>query len=78
MVLEAGLARVPCSVNNLWQKDSSSGERSSGGDECGGSVQQVPLDGLAYSTLWKTLLFSIAEYSYVRAGCAKCWRGRRL
>lgn len=44
----------------------------------GGSVQQVPLDGLAYSTLWKTLLFSIAEYSYVRAGCAKCWRGRRL
>lgn len=25
------------------------------------SVQQVDLDGLAYSILWKTLLFSIAD-----------------
>ena len=35
------------------------------------SVQQVDLDGLAYSILWKMLLFNIAGYIYVEARCTK-------
>lgn len=35
------------------------------------SVQQVDLGGLAYSVLWKTLLFNIAGYIYVKAKCTK-------
>lgn len=35
------------------------------------SVQQVHLGGLAYSILWKTLPFNIAECIYVKAKCTK-------
>lgn len=40
-------------------------------------VQQIPLDGLAYSIPGKTLLFSITRYIYVKASVLNTAKERK-
>lgn len=38
-------------------------------------VQRIALDGLACSIPWKTLLFSITRYIYIKDKCTKYCKG---